>query len=88
MRLRKQDMVGMSSIQLTDADEGKRLVTESGDEVGRIIEVRGDIAYVDPDPGMFDSLKSKFGWGDPDEDTYPLSGDDVSEVTDDRVRLR
>ena len=78
----------MPSIQLSEADEGKRLVTESGDEVGRIIEVRGDTAYVDPDPGMFDSIKSKLGWGDVDEDTYPLSGDDVAEVTDDRVRLR
>lgn len=78
----------MSSIQLTEADEGKRLVTESGDEVGRITEVRGGTAYVDPDPGMFDSIKSKLGWGDVDEDTYPISGDDVAEVTDDRVRLR
>ena len=78
----------MPSIQLTEADEGKRLVTESGDEVGMITEVRGGTGYVDPDPGVFDSIKSKLGWADVDEDTYPLSGDDVAEVTDDRVRLR
>lgn len=77
----------MPSIQLTDADEGKRLVTESGDEVGIITEVRGGTAYVDPDPGVFDSIKSKLGWADVDEETYPVSGDDVAEVTDDRVRL-
>ena len=78
----------MPSIELTDADEGKRLVTQSGDEVGLITEVRGGTAYVDPDPGTFDSIKSKLGWADVDEDTYPISGDDVAEVTDDRVRLR
>lgn len=77
----------MSSIQLTDAEEGKTLVTESGDEIGVIAEVRSGTAYVDPDPGTFDSIKSKLGWGDVDEDTYPLSGDDVAEVTEDKVRL-
>lgn len=77
----------MSSIQLTEADEGKRVVTESGDEVGVISEVRSGTAYVDPDPNAFESIKSKLGWGDRDEDTYPLSGDDVTEVTEEKVRL-
>lgn len=78
----------MSSIQLTEEDEGKRVVSTDGDNVGMITEVRGGTAYVDPDPGMFDSIKSKLDWGDADEDSYPLSGDKVAEVTDDEVRLR
>lgn len=78
----------MSSAQLTEEDEGKRVMSTSGDEVGMITEVRGGTAYVDPDPDMFDSIKSKLDWGDSGEDTYPLSADKVAEVTDDEVRLR
>jgi hypothetical protein len=78
----------MSTTQLTEEDEGKRVMTTDGDKVGMVTEVRGGTAYVDADPGMFDSIKSKLGWGDTDEDTYPLSSDDVGEVTDDEVRLR
>lgn len=77
----------MSSIQLTDADEGKKLVSQSGDEIGVITEVRDGTAQVDPDPDMIDNIKSKLGWGDTDEETYPVSGDDVAEVTEDEVRL-
>lgn len=78
----------MSSIQLTEEDEGKRVVSTDGDNVGMITEVRGGTAYVDPDPGMFDSIKSKLNWGDADEESYPLSGDKVAEVTDDEGHLR
>ena len=78
----------MSSTQLTDSDEGKTVVTSDGNKVGMITEVRGGTGYVDPDPDMFDSIKSKLNWGDAGQDTYPLSGDDVAEVTDDEIRLR
>lgn len=80
--------VGMSTTQLTEDDEGKRVVSTDGDEVGMITRVEGGTAYVDPDPDMFDSIKSKLDWGDSDEDTYPLSSDKVAEVTDDEVRLQ
>lgn len=77
----------MPSIRLTEADEGKRLVSQSGDDIGVITEVRDGTAHVDPNPDVIDSIKSKLGWGDKDEDTYPVSGDDVAEVTQDKVRL-
>ena len=77
----------MSTANLTEDDEGKRVITSTGDEIGMIAEVRGGTAYVDPDPGMFDRIKSELNWGDADEDTYPLDPNDVGEVTDDEVRL-
>lgn len=77
----------MATVTLTEDDEGKRVITQDGDEIGMIAEVRGGTAYVDPDPGMFDRIKSELDWGDADEDTYPLNADDISEVTDDEVRL-
>lgn len=78
----------MSITNLTEDDEGKRVETTDGDEVGLITEVRGGTAYVEPDPGMFDTIKAKLDWGDAGEDTYPVRTDDIAEVTDDVVRLR
>lgn len=78
----------MSSAQFVDDDEGKRVVSSDGEEVGIITEVRRGTAYVDPDPNVFETLKSKLNWAKADEDTYPLSADQVREVTDDEVRLQ
>ena len=76
------------TVKFTESDEGKRVVNTDGDEIGRVVDVRHGTAYVDPDPSMFDTIKSKLGWGDVDEDTYPLQQVDVAEVTGDEVRLR
>jgi hypothetical protein len=78
----------MSATQLTEDDQGKRVVSSDGEKIGMISEVRGGTAYVDPDPGMFDTIKAKLGWEDVDEDSYPLQRSEVSEVTDDEIRLR
>jgi hypothetical protein len=77
----------MSTTQLTEDDEGKPVVSGDGDKIGMITEVRGGTAHVDPDPGMFDSVKAKLDWGDAGEDTYPLEADKVADVTDDEVRI-
>lgn len=71
---------------LTNDDEGKSVVVE-GEKVGMISEVRGGTAHVKPDPSVTDSVKSKMGWGDADEDSYPIHDDSIEEVTDDEVRL-
>lgn len=78
----------MSSTQLTEDDQGKRVVSSDGDEVGMITEVRDGTAYVDPNPDMFDSIKSKLDWGDAGQDSYPLPANRIADVTDDEVRLQ
>lgn len=78
----------MSTTQLTEDDKGKRVVSADGEKIGMITEVRGDMAYVDPDPGMFDSMKAKLDWGDAGEDSYPIDADRIADVTDDEIRLR
>lgn len=75
-------------IQFTEADEGKRVVNATGETVGRIVEVRAGTAYVDPDPDTLDTIKSKLGWADVDDDNYPLREGDVEAVTDDEIRLQ
>lgn len=77
----------MSTTEITTDDEGKRVVSADGEKIGMVTEVRGGMAYVDPDPGMFESVKAKMDWGDAGEDSYPLDGDKIAEVTDDEIRL-
>lgn len=72
----------------SDNDEGKTVVDTDGNEIGRIKEVRGDTAHVDPNPGLGDSIMSKLGWGDADQEDYQLQSSEVDSVTDDQVRLR
>ncbi|WP_135820921.1 PRC-barrel domain containing protein [Halostella litorea] len=73
---------------ITDDDEGKPVVNADGDTVGMVKDVSTGTAHVDPDPGMTDKIKSKLGWGDMDEDTYPLQEANVDAVTDDEIRLK
>lgn len=72
---------------MTEDDEGKRVTTATGEDVGRVMEVRGGTAYVEPDPGLTDSIRSTLGWGEADEDTYPIREDRVGTITDDEIRL-
>lgn len=73
---------------LTEEDEGKRVVNDHGDEIGRVLEVKGETAFVDPDPGLADTIMSTLGWSEADEDTYRLDSSKIDTVTDDEVRIR
>lgn len=71
---------------LTEDDEGKKVVS-SNEEIGMITEVDGNVAYVDPDRGLADKIKSKLGSTKRDSDDFKLDSDQVTEITDDEVRL-
>lgn len=73
---------------ITADDEGKRVVNATGDEIGMITEVDGDIASVDPDPGLAETISSKLGWSDADDEDFELHSDHVRTVTDKEVRLK
>lgn len=72
---------------ITEEDEGKRVVDHEGNEIGMITDVRGGTAYVDPDPGITESVMSKLGWEDAEEEDYPLDETRIDTVTDDEIRL-
>lgn len=76
------------AIDITEDDEGKPVVGPDGETVGRVIDVEHGTAYVEPDPGITDTVMSKLGWADADEDSYPLQEQSVERVTDDEIRLR
>jgi hypothetical protein len=46
---------------ITEKDEGKRVIDSDGNEIGLVSGVRGGTAYVDPDPGIGDTILSKLG---------------------------
>lgn len=71
---------------ISDDDEGKT-VTYDGDEVGRVVEVESGTAYVEHDPGITETIKSKLGWADHDADSIVLEEESIVEVTDDEVRI-
>jgi len=71
----------------TDDDEGKRVVNANGEEIGVVQNVSSGTAHVDLSPGITDTIKSKLGWGDQDEET-PLDEDKVETITDDEVRVQ
>ena len=77
----------MERSHVTDADEGKAVVDSHGEKIGMITEVKSGTAYVNADPGLAESIRSKLGWADADEDDYPLENDRIHTVTDDEVRL-
>jgi hypothetical protein len=72
---------------LTSADEGKDVVNATGDTIGRVVEVQHGTAHVDPDPGLTDSIMSKLGWAESDEDTYQLDSSAIETVADDEIHI-
>ncbi|SDR34141.1 hypothetical protein [Natronobacterium texcoconense] len=78
----------MTRERLTKDDEGKRVLNTDGTEVGRIVAVEDDRAYVEPDPGITDTIKAKLGWGEATEEAHLLDEGSIEEITDDVVRLR
>ncbi len=78
----------MQRTSVTDDDEGKRVVNTNGEKIGMVTEVRDGKAYVDPDPGITDTIRSKLGWGDADGDDYLLETSRIDTITDDEIRLK
>lgn len=73
---------------LTEDDVGKSVVNRTGEKIGTVSGVQGERAYVDPDPGLTDTIKAKLGWDDPDSDDFQLEGEHIESMTDEEIRLR
>ncbi len=72
---------------LTQDDVGKKVVNRDGEQIGMVSAVDHGHIRVDPDPGLADSIKSRLGWMDTDDDDYLLEESHIETVTDDEVRL-
>jgi len=78
----------MDRTKISADDEGKRVVNSKGKKIGMVTQVKNGAAYVDPDPGIADSIRSKLGWGDADADDYRLESRRIAKITDDEVRVK
>lgn len=80
----------MTYDRITKSDEGKRVLNRDGTEAGRIVHVDADDGrgYVDPDPGLTETIRAKLGWGTITSDAHPLDEGSIEEITDDAVHLR
>jgi hypothetical protein len=76
------------SVTFTDDDEGKTVVDASDTTLGLVTAVEGERAYVDPDPGLADSLMSDLGWESGSEEDYTVHQDAVDTTTDEKVYLQ
>lgn len=71
-----------------EADEGKRVVDPQGNEIGVVSGVRDGKLYVDPDPGIADTMLAKLGWENVDADDYALQRSAIDSIDDDEIRLK
>jgi hypothetical protein len=74
-------------MELTNEDEGKHVINRDGEQVGVVSEVEGTRAHVEPDPGVTETIKSKLGWADTDEEMYSIGESDVESINDQEVHL-
>lgn len=75
---------------LSDADLGKRVVNSQDEQIGHVVEVSGDVAYVDPvtDPAVSYDGESESGPGADDEDRrFQVEHDEIESITPNDVRL-
>jgi hypothetical protein len=74
---------------LSIEDEGKFLMDVKGEQIGIVTEVDVDeqVAYVEPDPSITESLIQGFGFGEADEDDIKVSAYNVETVTDTELRV-
>ncbi|ELY97826.1 putative sodium/potassium/calcium exchanger [Natrialba asiatica] len=71
----------------TADDAGKTVESSNGAPLGVVVSVEPETVYVDPDPGVTDSIKATLDWGNETEEPVPLTDDAVTEITDETIRL-
>ncbi|NHN58889.1 MULTISPECIES: hypothetical protein [Halorussus] len=67
-----------------ESDEGKQVVDATGDEIGEVIDVNDNVAFVDPHPSLAEKVMSRLGV-DEDEEYYRLREDRIERITDDEI---
>ncbi|MCU4926018.1 hypothetical protein OB905_08470 [Halobacteria archaeon AArc-dxtr1] len=68
-------------------DVGKSVESENGKLFGMVAAVDGERAYVQPEPGLVGSIKAALRWEIGREDTAPIEGTDIDEITDAAIHL-
>ncbi|WP_436900872.1 hypothetical protein [Halovenus halobia] len=74
---------------LSTQDEGKVLIDIEAEEIGIVTEVdpKEQVAFVDPDPSVANSVIQGLGFGDAGGDDIEVPADSVATVTDTELRV-
>ncbi|MFD1512823.1 hypothetical protein [Halomarina rubra] len=68
-------------------DTGKEVVTAAGDVVGTVTETDETTATVAPHEAISPELLEQLGWDATERETYVLTADDVSGITEDTIQV-
>lgn len=71
----------------TDSDEGKRVVTADGDEIGMVSRAEGARLHITPSEDLSRSVRRRLGWAE-DEDDYVLRKSKVASIAGDEIHLK
>lgn len=75
-------------LELTAAEQGKRVVDIDGTVVGRVIAVRDGRCYVAEERSLLDTIRAKLGLSVDTSEAHPLDAGSVARVTAETVYLR
>ncbi|MFC6835127.1 hypothetical protein [Halomarina ordinaria] len=75
--------------EFTDEQVGKRVVSQTGEEIGTVSSVSDGDLHVTVDGDVDDDLADELGWGGAvEQDTNRLEREYVADVEEESVRLR
>lgn len=75
-------------LNLTESDEGKTVVDQTGTSVGVITTVESGRAYVEPAAGVPTRVKHKLDWHESGSTPYELKNSMVHSITDTEIKIR
>lgn len=70
-----------------DGDEGKRVVTADGDEIGMVSRIEEDRLHITPADNLSRGVRRRLGWSE-DEDEYVLRKSTVDTIQGDEIHLQ
>lgn len=68
-------------------DTGKEVVTAAGDVVGTVVDANDESAAIDPHDDLSTELMEELGWDTTETETYVITTDQVSGITEETVQL-
>lgn len=77
----------MTTRTLTNDERGKDVVDADGRRVGIVSGVRGDTAYVDPNPDVTDRIETMLGLEEVGQGDYPIDPALIDRVSDGEIHL-
>jgi hypothetical protein len=73
--------------RIDEDDVGKLVADTVGRELGIVVGIEQNTAYIDPDPGLLTKLKVRLGLSSAGEGAMALHENRITAVTDEAIRV-